>query len=61
MRALVVALVREYGAAEKLVPNSAEMIYWHAVALERIVAVGKGKNSSLIRIITLDAQHWLAL
>jgi len=25
--------LREYGAAEKLVPNNAEMIYWHAVAL----------------------------
>lgn len=25
--------LREYGAAEKLVPSSAEMIYWHAVAL----------------------------
>src|SRR5205807_2817565 len=25
--------LREYGAAEKLVPESAEMIYWHAVAL----------------------------
>jgi uncharacterized Ntn-hydrolase superfamily protein len=25
--------LREYGAAEKLVPDSAEMIYWHAVAL----------------------------
>jgi uncharacterized Ntn-hydrolase superfamily protein len=25
--------LREYGAAEKLVPDSAEMIFWHAVAL----------------------------
>jgi len=25
--------LREYGAAEKLVPDSAEMTYWHAVAL----------------------------
>src|ERR1041385_1668602 len=25
--------LREYGAAEKLVPNKPEMIYWHAVAL----------------------------
>ena len=25
--------LREYSAAEKLVPNNAEMIYWHAVAL----------------------------
>jgi uncharacterized Ntn-hydrolase superfamily protein len=25
--------LREYGAAETLVPNNAEMIYWHAVAL----------------------------
>jgi len=25
--------LREYGAAERLVPDNAEMIYWHAVAL----------------------------
>jgi tetratricopeptide (TPR) repeat protein len=25
--------LREYGAAENLVPGNAEMIYWHAVAL----------------------------
>jgi len=25
--------LREYGAAEKLVPDNAEMIYWHAIAL----------------------------
>ncbi len=27
------AALREYSAAEKLVPDNAEMIYWHAVAL----------------------------
>ncbi len=27
------AALREYAAAEKLVPDNAEMIYWHAVAL----------------------------
>jgi len=27
------AALREYGAAEQLVPNNAEMIYWHAIAL----------------------------
>jgi uncharacterized Ntn-hydrolase superfamily protein len=27
------AALREYGAAERLVPDSAEMIFWHAVAL----------------------------
>lgn len=27
------AALREYGAAERLVPNNAEMVYWHAVAL----------------------------
>ena len=25
--------LREYGAAERLVPDSAEMVYWHAAAL----------------------------
>lgn len=29
----VAGALREYGAAEKLVPDSAEMVYWHAVAL----------------------------
>lgn len=29
----VAGALREYGAAEKLVPGSAEMVYWHAVAL----------------------------
>jgi uncharacterized Ntn-hydrolase superfamily protein len=27
------AAVREYGAAQKLVPDNAEMVFWHAVAL----------------------------
>ncbi|HYQ79980.1 MAG TPA: DUF1028 domain-containing protein [Anaeromyxobacteraceae bacterium] len=29
----VAGALREYGAAEKLVPDSAEMVYWHAAAL----------------------------
>lgn len=29
----VAAATREYGAAEKLLPGSAEVVYWHAVAL----------------------------
>ena len=31
--------LREYSAAEKLVPDSAEMIYWHAVALANMKRV----------------------
>jgi len=34
--------LREYAAAEKLVPDSAEMVYWHAVAL---VGVGRVEES----------------
>ncbi len=34
----VAGALREYAAAERLVPDSAEMIYWHAVAL-----VGAGR------------------
>src|SRR5918994_2805286 len=32
--------LREYSAAEKLVPDNAEMIYWHAVALVNMGRVG---------------------
>jgi uncharacterized Ntn-hydrolase superfamily protein len=32
----VAGALREYGAAERLVPDSAEMVYWHAVALVEV-------------------------
>ncbi len=37
--------LREYGAAERLVPNNAEMIYWHAVALVNMGRVDKGTSA----------------
>jgi uncharacterized Ntn-hydrolase superfamily protein len=51
--------LREYGAAEKLVPDSAEMIYWHAVAL---VNMGRVDESLPLfrRVFALD-RNWMEL
>jgi Flp pilus assembly protein TadD len=51
--------LREYGAAEKLVPDNPEMIYWHAVAL---VNMGRVEEAlSLFRkVFTMD-QNWVTL
>lgn len=51
--------LREYGAAEKLVPDSAEMIYWHAVAL---VNMGRIDESLPLfkRVFAMD-KNWIAL
>src|ERR1044071_3145487 len=51
--------LREYGAAEKLVPTSAEMIYWHAVAL---VNMGRVDESlPLFRKVFAMDRNWLTL
>lgn len=51
--------LREYGAAEKLVPNSAEMIYWHAVAL---VNMGRLEESlPLFRKVFAMDRNWITL
>src|SRR5262245_20228419 len=51
--------LREYGAAEKLVPNNAEMIYWHAVAL---VNMGRVDESlPLFRKVFAMDRNWLTL
>ncbi len=51
--------LREYGAAEKLVPNSAEMIYWHAVAL---VNMGRVDESlPLFRKVFATEPNWIML
>lgn len=51
--------LREYGAAEKLVPNNAEMIYWHAVAL---VNMGRLEESlPLFRKVFAMDRNWLTL
>jgi len=51
--------LREYGAAEKLVPDNAEMIYWHAVAL---VTMGRVDESLPLfrRVFAID-RNWIEL
>lgn len=51
--------LREYGAAETLVPDSAEMIYWHAVAL---VNMGRVDESLPLfrKVFAMDA-NWVTL
>lgn len=51
--------LREYGAAEKLVPDNAEMIYWHAVAL---VNMGRVDESlPLFRKVFAMDKNWVTL
>ncbi len=51
--------LREYAAAEKLVPDNAEMIYWHAVAL---VNMGRVDESlPLFRKVFAMDPNWLTL
>jgi uncharacterized Ntn-hydrolase superfamily protein len=51
--------LREYSAAEKLVPESAEMIYWHAVAL---VNMGRVDESlPLFRKVFAMDKNWATL
>src|SRR5882762_10476777 len=51
--------LREYGAAEKLVPDNAEMIYWHAVAL---VNMGRLDESlPLFRKVFAMDKNWATL
>jgi uncharacterized Ntn-hydrolase superfamily protein len=51
--------LREYSAAEKLVPNNAEMIYWHAVAL---VNMGRVDESlPLFRKVFAMDRNWIKL
>jgi uncharacterized Ntn-hydrolase superfamily protein len=53
------AALREYGAAEKLVPDNAEMIYWHAVAL---VNMGRVDESlPLFRKVFAMDRNWITL
>jgi uncharacterized Ntn-hydrolase superfamily protein len=51
--------LREYAAAEAMVPDSAEMIYWHAVAL---VNMGKVDESLPLfkKVFAMD-RNWLEL
>jgi uncharacterized Ntn-hydrolase superfamily protein len=51
--------LREYSAAEKLVPDNAEMIYWHAIAL---VNMGRVEESLPLfrRVFAMDP-NWATL
>jgi tetratricopeptide (TPR) repeat protein len=51
--------LREYSAAERLVPDNAEMIYWHAVAL---VNMGRVDDSLPLfrRVFAMD-RNWVTL
>ncbi len=51
--------LRQYGAAEKLVPDNAEMIYWHAVAL---VNMGRVNQSLPLfkKVFAMDP-NWVTL
>jgi uncharacterized Ntn-hydrolase superfamily protein len=51
--------LREYAAAEKLVPDNAEMIYWHAVAL---VNMNRTEESlPLFRKVFAMDKNWMML
>lgn len=51
--------LREYSAAEKLVPDNAEMIYWHAIAL---VNMGRVDESlPLFRKVFAMDKNWATL
>src|SRR5262245_47017894 len=51
--------LREYGAAEQLVPDSAEMIYWHAVALVNMQRVEEALP--LFRRVFAMDKNWATL
>ncbi len=51
--------LREYGAAERLVPSSAEMVYWHAVALVNMHRVDEALP--LFRKVFAINRNWVTL
>jgi uncharacterized Ntn-hydrolase superfamily protein len=51
--------LREYAAAEKLVPSSVEMIYWHAVALVNMGRVDE--SMPLFRRVFAKDRNWITL
>jgi uncharacterized Ntn-hydrolase superfamily protein len=51
--------LREYGAAERLVPDNAEMIYWHAVALVNMNRVEE--SLPLFRRVFQMDRNWIEL
>jgi uncharacterized Ntn-hydrolase superfamily protein len=53
------AALREYGAAAQLVPDSAEILYWHAIALVNMGRVTEALPL-LRRVYAMD-KNWLTL
>ncbi|MGI8565335.1 MAG: DUF1028 domain-containing protein, partial [Pyrinomonadaceae bacterium] len=53
------AALREYAAAEKLVPSNSEMVYWHAVALVNMNRVDEALP--LFRRVFSADRNWLTL
>ena len=51
--------LREYGAAERLVPDNAEMVYWHAVALVNMNRV-EDALPLFRRVFAMD-KNWMTL
>ena len=51
--------LREYSAAERLVPDNAEMIYWHAVALVNMGRVDESLR--LFRKVFAMDKNWAIL
>jgi uncharacterized Ntn-hydrolase superfamily protein len=51
--------LRDYGAAESLVPDNAEMIYWHAVALVNMNRVEE--SLPLFRKVFAMDKNWVTL
>jgi uncharacterized Ntn-hydrolase superfamily protein len=51
--------LREYGAAEKLVPDNAEMIYWHAIALANMNRVDE--SLPLFKKVFAMDHNWVDL
>jgi len=51
--------LREYSAAEKLVPDNAEMIYWHAIALVNMNRVDE--SLPLFRKVFMMDKNWATL
>jgi uncharacterized Ntn-hydrolase superfamily protein len=51
--------LREYGAAEQLVPDNAEMIYWHAVALANMGRVDE--SLPLFKKVFAMDRNWVDL
>jgi len=53
------AALREYSAAEKLVPDNIEMVYWHAVALVNMNRTDE--SLPLFRRVFARDKNWLTL